>query len=163
MELVMRILALILTLGVAGNAHAFSAGGHRIIAEIAWQQLDENKRAELVGLIKHHPRLQQDFIDKMGSSVGSVRGGVLMDFLRHGSGVQRYCIPGEGCLRDGSIAQKQTQAPVASRCELPITCRAFEHPSHALENPAAKPYSSLNSCGARCRRMNHMKKYALVG
>ncbi len=67
----MRWLALILTLGITGNALAFSAGGHRIIAQIAWHQLDENRRAELVELIKHHPRLQQDFISKMPDSVGN--------------------------------------------------------------------------------------------
>ena len=71
MELAMRLLALVLTLGVTGNALAFSSGGHRIIAEIAWQQLDENSRAELVELIKNHPRLQQDFISKMPDSVSN--------------------------------------------------------------------------------------------
>ncbi len=35
--------------------------------------------------------------------------------------------------------QKQSQAPVVLRYEPPFTCRAFEHPSHASENPAAKP------------------------
>ena len=67
----MRLLALILIIGVTGDALAFRAGGHRIIAEIAWQQLDENRRAELAQLLKHHPRLQQDFIDKMPDSVGN--------------------------------------------------------------------------------------------
>ncbi len=36
--------------------------------------------------------------------------------------------------------QKQSQAPAVLRSEPPFTCRAFEHPSHASENPVTKPH-----------------------
>ena len=51
-----RILLLLLLWPATGLA--FSSGGHRVISEIAWQQLDGATRAHYVDLLKHHSRFE---------------------------------------------------------------------------------------------------------
>lgn len=43
------------------NAQAWSAGGHRVIAYIAYRRLSEGTKARLLELLKKHPRLEQEF------------------------------------------------------------------------------------------------------
>lgn len=45
----------------ASPAHAWNALGHKVIADIAWQQLDEPARAEIVKTLRRHPRFDDDF------------------------------------------------------------------------------------------------------
>jgi len=51
------------------TASAFNALGHRVIAEIAWQQLTPERRQEIVDTLKRHPRFGDDFIQKMPRDV----------------------------------------------------------------------------------------------
>lgn len=62
-------LAIALTLLGASTSWGFSPGGHRVIAEIAWRQLDESSRKNYVSLIKQHPRFEEDFVGWMPDSV----------------------------------------------------------------------------------------------
>lgn len=56
------VLFLLLT---ARPVHAWNYAGHRIVAAIAWDQLTPERRSELVELLKHHPRFEQDFQSRM--------------------------------------------------------------------------------------------------
>ena len=58
-----RPLALLLTAFVLGgnNAHAWSECGHHIIAEIAFDLLDETNQAVLLATLAEHPRYGEDF------------------------------------------------------------------------------------------------------
>lgn len=62
----LSIVALLLAaIGVAGEACAWNALGHRVIAEIAWQQLPPVRRHEIVSMLKRHPRFGEDFLRHM--------------------------------------------------------------------------------------------------
>jgi hypothetical protein len=52
-------------------AFAWNALGHRVIAEIAWQQLDAPTRQNIVDTLKRHPRFGEDFILKMPRDVAA--------------------------------------------------------------------------------------------
>lgn len=52
-------------------ALAWNALGHRVVAEIAWQQLTPERRQEIVDTLKHHPRFAEDFLAKMPRDVAS--------------------------------------------------------------------------------------------
>lgn len=54
---------------LAGQALAWNALGHRVIAEIAWQQLTPERRQEIVNTLKHHPRFGEDFVKQMPRDV----------------------------------------------------------------------------------------------
>jgi hypothetical protein len=54
---------------VASRALAWNALGHRVVAEIAWQQLDAPTRQSIVDTLKHHPRFAGDFVAKMPRDV----------------------------------------------------------------------------------------------
>jgi hypothetical protein len=47
--------AFLLTLALTGPAFAWNATGHRLIAEIAWQQLSKQSRETISGLLVLHP------------------------------------------------------------------------------------------------------------
>jgi len=47
------------------NAFAWNAVGHKVIADIAWQELDEGQRAEIVRMLRRHPRFDADFARAM--------------------------------------------------------------------------------------------------
>lgn len=64
-------LAIVFLLLCGSKSPGFSPGGHRVIAEIAWRQLDETTRSACVSLIKQHPRFEQDFLGWMPDSVRS--------------------------------------------------------------------------------------------
>jgi hypothetical protein len=44
---------------------AWNALGHKVVCEIAWQQLDETERKEIVDILKRHPRFDKDFVPDM--------------------------------------------------------------------------------------------------
>jgi S1/P1 Nuclease len=54
------VVALVLLLA-PGNAYSWSAGGHRIVAYIAYKQLPEATRAKLIGILKSHPEFKTRF------------------------------------------------------------------------------------------------------
>jgi len=69
-----RYLTLVLALCLALPAQtvfAWSKGGHKVVAFVAWMQLDADTRAKAIELIRQHERLDEDFIDKMPASVAS--------------------------------------------------------------------------------------------
>ena len=65
------IVTLAVVLAATNSAFAFSAGGHRIIAEIAWQAMDEDSRDLTYRVLQAHPRYEQDFTSKMPANVQS--------------------------------------------------------------------------------------------
>jgi len=69
----MRRLTLATTIVVLWTAPAFAwnALGHKVIAEIAWQQLDVPTRQSIVDTLKHHPRFAEDFLAKMPRDVAT--------------------------------------------------------------------------------------------
>lgn len=52
-------------LALAAPALALNAIGHKVVSEIAWQQLDAYQRKQTVDTIKRHPRFAQDFAKDM--------------------------------------------------------------------------------------------------
>ena len=63
------ILLLVAVLFFPSVAFGFSAGGHRVIAEIAWQNMSEEARLETYRVLQKHPRLQQDLLSEMPNDV----------------------------------------------------------------------------------------------
>jgi hypothetical protein len=53
----------------ACEAHAWNALGHKVIAEIAWRELDPKTRQEIVEVLRRHPRFDADFAGKMTDDV----------------------------------------------------------------------------------------------
>lgn len=60
-----KLCVFIMLLGMSSRVEGFSQGGHRIIAEIAWQQMRPGQRAYCVALLKQHPRWKEDFLDNL--------------------------------------------------------------------------------------------------
>jgi hypothetical protein len=56
---------------LASPALAWNALGHRVVAEIAWQQIDPETRQEVVDTLKRHPRFGEDFIARMPADVAN--------------------------------------------------------------------------------------------
>jgi S1/P1 Nuclease len=52
-------------------ALAWNGLGHKVVAEIAWQQLDAPARQELVDVLRRHPRFAEDFEKKMPDDVAT--------------------------------------------------------------------------------------------
>jgi hypothetical protein len=55
------VVALVVVILVPGNAYSWSAGGHRIVAFIAYKQLPEATRTKLVKILKAHPQFDSRF------------------------------------------------------------------------------------------------------
>jgi hypothetical protein len=55
--------ALTFLLLLSTPAQAWNALGHKVIADIAWQQLDTDQQKEIVDILKRHPRFSEDFRD----------------------------------------------------------------------------------------------------
>ena len=55
----------------ASRSFAWNALGHKVVAEIAWQQLDEPTRQQIVDTLRRHPRFAEDFEKKMPADVES--------------------------------------------------------------------------------------------
>lgn len=51
-------------------AYGWDATGHRLIADLAFVQIDEELRGQLYRILREHPRFQEDFMDSMPASVG---------------------------------------------------------------------------------------------
>ena len=68
---ILSCLAAVILALVASQALAWNALGHRVVAEIAWQQLSPERRQEIVDTLKHHPRFAEDFIAKMPRDVAA--------------------------------------------------------------------------------------------
>ncbi len=56
---------------VASTARGWNGLGHKVVAEIAWQQLDAPTRQSIVDTLKHHPRFAEDFLAKMPRDVAT--------------------------------------------------------------------------------------------
>ncbi len=50
-------------------ALAWNALGHKVIAEIAWQQLEPAARRSIVDTLRRHPRFDDDFAKRMPAEV----------------------------------------------------------------------------------------------
>jgi hypothetical protein len=61
----------ILILSIAGDAKAWSETGHKVIASIAFRQLDPAAQAKIVAILKSHPRYSEDFAAQMPPSVAA--------------------------------------------------------------------------------------------
>src|SRR5262249_11482782 len=59
------IVSFVLTVALATEALAWNAFGHKVVAEIAWQQLTPEQRRPIVELLRRHPNFDRDFYDKM--------------------------------------------------------------------------------------------------
>ena len=62
-------LILAIVLATAQPAHAWNGHCHRVIASIAFQQLEPDRRLELANRIRNHPRFDADFAQKMPNEV----------------------------------------------------------------------------------------------
>lgn len=60
-----RLILAILVLISSAKALAWSGGGHKIVALVAYEQLDEETRNAVIVLLQSHPRYNQDFRDEM--------------------------------------------------------------------------------------------------
>jgi hypothetical protein len=54
-------------------AHAWNNTGHKVVADIAWEQLTPERRKEIVDVLRRHPRFDEDFAKKMPSDVDEDR------------------------------------------------------------------------------------------
>jgi hypothetical protein len=63
------IFAVSLALVGSSSAQAWNSAGHRIIADIAYDVLDDSTRAKAVLLIKESPRFIAEFVDRMPANV----------------------------------------------------------------------------------------------
>jgi hypothetical protein len=67
-----KILSLVAAVALAlvgVPAVAWNALGHKTVAEIAWRQLEPEKRQEIVDTLRRHPRFGEDFLQKMPKEV----------------------------------------------------------------------------------------------
>jgi hypothetical protein len=63
----------ILVLWGGSPAHAWNALGHRLVADIAWEQLTPERRKEIVDILRRHPRFDEDFVRQMPRDVDEER------------------------------------------------------------------------------------------
>lgn len=69
------VLVVLSVLTWRGAALAWGVGGHKVIALIAYDRMDEEVRARAMALLEKHPRFQEDFLSVMPGVIaqGSVR------------------------------------------------------------------------------------------
>src|SRR5690242_15257823 len=60
------VLAVVL---VTRDASAWNQLGHKLVAEIAWRQLEPKQRQSIVDTIRRHPSFDRDFVAKMDDDV----------------------------------------------------------------------------------------------
>jgi hypothetical protein len=65
-------LAIVTSLCLGYPVQAWNSAGHRIIADITYDLLDEGTRAKAVALIKASPRFNEDFVGRMPAEVASL-------------------------------------------------------------------------------------------
>src|SRR5687768_11252541 len=66
-------LSLLILTASLSPAHAWNALGHRVVADIAWEQLTPERRKEIVDILRRHPRFDEDFAKEMPSDVDEDR------------------------------------------------------------------------------------------
>jgi hypothetical protein len=64
-------LLLVLCVALASPVFAWNGLGHKVVAEIAWQQLDRPTRQQIVDTVRRHPRFAEDFEKKMSADVAT--------------------------------------------------------------------------------------------
>lgn len=67
--MLLRMVLSTLVLFWADAAQAFNALGHKVVAEIAWRQLEPTDRQQIVAVLRRHPRFDADFAAKMTDDV----------------------------------------------------------------------------------------------
>jgi hypothetical protein len=65
------LLAAVASLAICRVAIAWNAFGHKVVAEIAWQHLDDATRQKIVDVLYRHPRFAEDFVKKMPEDVAT--------------------------------------------------------------------------------------------
>jgi hypothetical protein len=68
-RLLFALLLWAISTACTGSAHAFSEGGHKVIAHIAWQLLTPQARQRVVETLAFHPRFGLDFASKMPAPI----------------------------------------------------------------------------------------------
>ncbi len=63
--------AVVLLLAVTTTVTAWNAAGHRLIAMLAYDQMPEEARVEVVRILKKHPRFEEDFQGEMPQKIRS--------------------------------------------------------------------------------------------
>jgi len=72
----------------AASAKAWNSAGHRLVAEIVWQQMSPDARRNASELLKHHPHYQEILIAHKPAGVGEdewafLTAAVWPDMVRH--------------------------------------------------------------------------------
>jgi len=62
MSKLLRLILVVLLLCPPQAVHAWSEGGHHLIAAIAFSLLTDQERSELLAVLKQHPRFAEDFV-----------------------------------------------------------------------------------------------------
>ena len=61
----LRLFAYVLLAFAASPTFAWNGLGHKVIADIAWQEISEERRARIVAILRRHPRFDDDFAKRM--------------------------------------------------------------------------------------------------
>jgi hypothetical protein len=62
--MVVRLALVSLIVLYAAEAQGWNALGHKVVAEIAWRQLEPAERQQIVDVLRRHPRFDADFAHK---------------------------------------------------------------------------------------------------
>src|SRR4051812_16627114 len=68
------LFATLIVAGFISRAYAWNALGHKVVAEIAWQQLEPSQRQTIVDVLRRHPSFATDFQMKMEEEVNVAKG-----------------------------------------------------------------------------------------
>ncbi|CAN5873890.1 S1/P1 nuclease [soil metagenome] len=69
MKLRIAAITLLISSHFLTPAHAWSEGGHRVIALIAYEKLTPEQRTRALKILRHHPRFQEDFEGAMPATL----------------------------------------------------------------------------------------------
>jgi hypothetical protein len=61
----LRLILFALIILTAAPSFAWNSLGHEVVAELAWRQLDETTKQNIVDILRRHPRFDTDFMSKM--------------------------------------------------------------------------------------------------
>jgi hypothetical protein len=64
-----NIVALLVAAGAVSPTLAYNALGHKVVAEIAWRELDPAARQNILDTLRRHPRFDLDFTERMTDDV----------------------------------------------------------------------------------------------
>ncbi|MCH7814959.1 MAG: S1/P1 nuclease [Proteobacteria bacterium] len=65
----------------SNTALAWDRIGHRLTASVAMNYLSQDKKSQLLGILRQHPRFQQDFIEAMPASIARADAEQRLDWL----------------------------------------------------------------------------------